>query len=508
MCIANLHWRFSWDAWVAAMFTAVIVLIAYNLGPYPMQLLTAKLTATMLSVFFQVHEAGTILTVAGIEVAVTPDCAGFNALYVLTPFMMSWALAKHINVTAMALAIVPITIFANTVRVIVITCLALFGDLSLAMGKLHSLTGLVTFVLAMMMAIAAGNLWLRFEWRASRYLGRTLAIFCFSLITFYSLRIYSQSPLDAMMSGLLLVATAMTIYKTRRAPETTRFHPVVLGVAGLLTLMGLITSIQLVWLVGILLAGTGLLAGEKPGHDYLPTLFICYLFSLPGLSQFLIQFFPGQVTPLLYVAALLMIALSRSPLGHVSSRILKSPRIRYLAVCIAAFSFAIAMMVEAPVSGSPSRHQEMPYNLSEWSGGDVPLALSEEMLFGGATMTKREYTSIQGAVSVLEVNSSSRSHIHPPQYCYASAGWRLDPMSNEGNLSYFGADKGSDKQVVGYLVEVNGKRYPGSQLLVAKLASSLSFDETHWRLLRVATNADDAAIARLRSFIAALDAKR
>ena len=118
----------------------------YNELTLPLQLLASGMAAGMLSTAgFDVLRSGTLLTVSGHQVVVEAACNGIRYLY---PLLFVVVLFGYITRSplwiraALGLAAVPLAIAANAFRVA-----ASAASARLVMGGLHTLIGIVVFVL-------------------------------------------------------------------------------------------------------------------------------------------------------------------------------------------------------------------------------------------------------------------------------------------------------------------------------------------------------------------------
>ena len=492
---------------LALLLTAILLGATSLAGSFPLQQATAQSAAWLISLVTDVQRNGTVLILDGLEVAVTEDCAGINALSVLTPIIMLWSLVNRVNIVLMAIVILPVTLLANTVRVLAITSLALAGDISLAMGELHTLSGLLTFAIAMGISMAVGRLSLRVDVGSKDLLIRLGAASCFLMVVGRSLFVYAASPLDArllwlMVAGIILLVLTLYQYRLRQTLDIA--SPLQLVLCLHVSVAGYLMAVQLIWMSGLLVAGLTLLAGMGVRFPRLITLACCFFPSLPGLIQFPVFLDPGDATWVLYAMSACGLVLSRylpdrcpGPAGRIS--IVIGSAVLPVLVCLSLLSLSSPYQ-NNPGHQSDSIESKLPYAISNWVGRDIPLLLAEETLFRGAQLAKREYRSGRDAVSVLEISSASRQHLHPPQYCYASAGWSLNTLPGPEGLSLFLAQHGENEQLVGYYVELDGKIYAGSQLLKLKIMSLLSPGAGHWRLIRLATVNDKLAVDRLLEF--------
>ena len=118
----------------------------YNELTLPLQLLASRMAAGILSVAgFAVIRSGNILNVAGHAVSVVAECNGIRYLlplcFLALVFAYMTGAAAWVRMAVFAAA-VPIAILANALRVAVSA-----ASPALAIGTLHTVTGVVVFVL-------------------------------------------------------------------------------------------------------------------------------------------------------------------------------------------------------------------------------------------------------------------------------------------------------------------------------------------------------------------------
>ena len=125
------------------------------------------------SLGYPIAREGVVLYVAQYQLLVEDACAGLNSLFGLTAisllyiFLAHRASIRHAGV--LLLAVIPIAILANIIRVFgLILITYYFGDAA-AQGFMHSTTGMVMFILGLLLIMAFDQLvsrWLRRDARA------------------------------------------------------------------------------------------------------------------------------------------------------------------------------------------------------------------------------------------------------------------------------------------------------------------------------------------------------
>lgn len=105
-----------------------------------------------------VAREGVVLHVGAYRLLVADACAGLQSLFTLEAFGLLYLnLVRHpsaLRNLLMALAIVPISVAANTLRVIVLALVTRFGGDAAGRGLAHDFSGLLLFALAFLLVVA------------------------------------------------------------------------------------------------------------------------------------------------------------------------------------------------------------------------------------------------------------------------------------------------------------------------------------------------------------------
>lgn len=125
----------------------------------PLQVLVSWASEGIASALgYPIAREGVVLQVAQYQLLVEDACAGLNSLFGLTAisllyiFLAHRASLRHAGI--LLLAVIPIAILANIIRVFgLIMITYYFGDAA-AQGFMHSTTGMVMFVLGLLLIIA------------------------------------------------------------------------------------------------------------------------------------------------------------------------------------------------------------------------------------------------------------------------------------------------------------------------------------------------------------------
>lgn len=144
-------------------------LVAYVTGPLK-SAVSAVASSLLHSLGYPVGRAGVILTVGPYQLLVADACAGLNSMFTLEALGLLYLnLMNYTSVgrnVALAIAIIPISFCANVVRVCVLVLVTYhFGD-EAGQGFLHGFSGMVLFMVALVLIIA-------FDSSVGRYFGRT-----------------------------------------------------------------------------------------------------------------------------------------------------------------------------------------------------------------------------------------------------------------------------------------------------------------------------------------------
>lgn len=113
------------------------------------------------SLGYPVGSSGVVIQIAQYELLVAAACSGLNSLITLSAIGLFYVYLRHRSdpkaLLLMSLAVVPVAILANFVRVIILILLTYYVSEAAAQGFLHDFAGIVTFAaaLATMMAIEA-----------------------------------------------------------------------------------------------------------------------------------------------------------------------------------------------------------------------------------------------------------------------------------------------------------------------------------------------------------------
>jgi exosortase len=95
---------------------------------------------------------GVNFSLPGMEIVVAPECSGIRSsisLFITSIVAGHLFLRKGWSKTAVALAVVPITVFKNGVRIVLLSLLAIHWDERIMQGSLHTSGGIPFFAVAL-----------------------------------------------------------------------------------------------------------------------------------------------------------------------------------------------------------------------------------------------------------------------------------------------------------------------------------------------------------------------
>ncbi|PTT74986.1 exosortase B [Pelomonas sp. HMWF004] len=119
-----------------------------------------------------VSRAGVVLNVGQYQLLVADACAGLNSLFTLEALgLMYMNIRRHesaLRNTLLAVLIVPISFTANVIRVIVLCLITYYLGDAAGQGFLHTFSGMVLFISALLLVIATDGLLRRLSSRLER----------------------------------------------------------------------------------------------------------------------------------------------------------------------------------------------------------------------------------------------------------------------------------------------------------------------------------------------------
>jgi exosortase len=134
----------------------------------PVKIAISDAAVALLYAFgYPIGSSGVVIQIAQYELLVAAACSGLNSLISLSAICLFYVYLRHRNnLTAflvMSLAVVPVAVFSNFVRVIVLILITYHVSESAAQGFLHDFAGLVTFAAALGTMLAIDAAYSRFR---------------------------------------------------------------------------------------------------------------------------------------------------------------------------------------------------------------------------------------------------------------------------------------------------------------------------------------------------------
>lgn len=126
----------------------------------PMKLAVSYVAENLLFMLgFPIARTGVVLQIGPYQLLVADACAGLHTLFTLEALGLLYLnIVKHASVfrnVALAILIVPISFSANVIRVIVLTLITFYLGDEAGQGFLHGFAGMVLFMSALLLIIAA-----------------------------------------------------------------------------------------------------------------------------------------------------------------------------------------------------------------------------------------------------------------------------------------------------------------------------------------------------------------
>ena len=158
-----------WQLSFPLVFLLLMLPLNYPLeifAGYPLRVLSVKLTSAMLRLGgLDVTVQGTLITTPQFQVAIESPCSGLKTLSALlmTGLVLAHFLHPRWRERALLLLLIPpVAIVANAIRNMVIVLLGHYRGREVAMGALHTFSGLLVFLLAVALLILISE---ALQWR-------------------------------------------------------------------------------------------------------------------------------------------------------------------------------------------------------------------------------------------------------------------------------------------------------------------------------------------------------
>jgi exosortase len=148
--------------WAFLLLMIPIPAIVFNQITFPLQLLASQVAAAVLPLFgVPVLREGNVINLPAMPLEVAEACSGIRSLMSLLTLAIiyGYLLEKRVWVRwLLALASVPITVFANDVRIVGTGLLVQYWDPQAAEGYFHASWGWIIFVVSLVMLYALHGL--------------------------------------------------------------------------------------------------------------------------------------------------------------------------------------------------------------------------------------------------------------------------------------------------------------------------------------------------------------
>jgi exosortase len=143
----------------------------------PLKIALSQLSIKMLyGLGYPIAGAGVTIQIGQYQLFVAEACSGLNSLISLSAISLFYVYIRHEADWRYALmlmiCVVPVAIFANFVRIIILVLITYYGGDAMAQGFLHGFAGIFMFMTALLSIFAldsiAQPIWKRFTLKASR----------------------------------------------------------------------------------------------------------------------------------------------------------------------------------------------------------------------------------------------------------------------------------------------------------------------------------------------------
>lgn len=407
--------------------------------------LSAAATAERLfgALGFDVARQGVLVLVQGFPISVDAECSGLRVLQAMLIAGLAVACRQFRGTRGYWWALptlVAAAWCANTLRVLLVSAVALsFGPESVA-GYLHELGGALILLLMFALCVAgfsAARRWLHAGPRPAAPIRSWagVAVLVFSAVMCGDLlRAWRSSPFDggghaALAMWFLPVLAALVRHWRAPGDGTPHAGSALLSAGALLLLMlGTMTSLHLLKHTALALAAAAFMPRSRWTFLWLG-LAVSWL---PALGWALSGTGVGTVWALrlglgLGAAGVGLLGLRHAaplpaprPLGPAP----KMPWWRPLALALAV---AVTLTWElVPLPDASQRLQTLSRAGLGFASVDVPLSRVEAGIYRGATVVKRLYRMRPDSAVIVVIDGSRNRHaVHDPAYCFRGGGWRV-----------------------------------------------------------------------------------
>jgi exosortase B len=121
-----------------------------------------SVTRLLYAVGYPIAQNGVVIVIGPYQLLVQDACSGMNSIFALSAIGVVYVYAfrseSRLRSVILLTLIVPITIFANFLRVLMLVLIAYYGGIDLIDGVLHDFTGLALFVFAIILVFILDGL--------------------------------------------------------------------------------------------------------------------------------------------------------------------------------------------------------------------------------------------------------------------------------------------------------------------------------------------------------------
>jgi len=107
---------------------------------------------------YPIAQNGVMIMISTYQLLVKDACSGLNSIVALSAiglfYVYAFRWATKLRALALLSLVVPITVFANFIRVLTLVLIAYYGGVDLLEGPLHDLTGVALFIVAIVLFVA------------------------------------------------------------------------------------------------------------------------------------------------------------------------------------------------------------------------------------------------------------------------------------------------------------------------------------------------------------------
>lgn len=127
-------------------------------GTVPLKAFVSDLVTQVLYTFgYPIAQNGVMIMIGPYQLLVKDACAGMNSIFALSAIGIFYVYAistgSRIHNIILLLSILPITIAANFLRVLVLVLIAYYGGVDAVEGVFHDMTGIALFVVAIVLLL-------------------------------------------------------------------------------------------------------------------------------------------------------------------------------------------------------------------------------------------------------------------------------------------------------------------------------------------------------------------